>query len=434
MTQRLALFGGPRAVDPSPRLSSLCEQVPLAQRFADYVGVRHAVPMANGTAAIMCALIGAGVEPGDEVLTVSHTWFSTVTAVLAINAIPVFVDVDPVTFTMDPARVEEKITSRTRCILAVSLYGHPAAYDLLVPMARRHGLTVVDDACQSTGAALHGRRLGAHADITAFSFSGKPIVSTGGGMVTTDHQQMYERSMLLGSHPSYLSTHLTDPELHRLAATGGYGMNLRLDAQCAVRAYEQLERLDVINQARRANAQKLNMLLAGVSGLIVPAERSGAHHVYHMWTMILDEEMTGLTRREFLDALVAEGVPAIAYTSGVNFLKHVDGSPWEAGPVHARPMFQMLRKTGRCGPYRFPDGVRPDYRLGTLPITERLERTEVNIPQRWINPPFADERMERYAEAICKVLANADEIRERCRSERPYAAPHNFLLCHESDA
>lgn len=430
--KKLALLGGDPVVARKPQLSRMFREYPLTQRFAEYVGAKHALPVGSGTAAIVSALIGAGVEPGDEVITVAHTWFCTATSILLVGAVPVFVDIDPDTFTMDPAKIEERITPRTRAILGVSLYGHPADYERILPIARKHGLKVIDDACQSVGASIGGKKLGSIVDVTAFSFSGKPIVSTGGGMVTTDSREIYERAMLGGQHPSFIAAVAKNENVRRFASTGGYGHNLRMDGKCAERVYEQLEKLDAINGYRRENALYLTERLKNVAGLKVPRERPGAHSVYHMYTCLFDGTEYGITRNEFVDALNAEGVPTLTYISSANFLKDEKGQPVEAGPLHRRALFQELAQTGRSGPFRFPDGVRPDYSAGSLPVTERVVDVEFNIQQRWISPPFDKAMMDRYVEAIQKVLDNAAEIRAARGQGLP--RPHHFLVAYESDA
>ncbi|HEX8825870.1 MAG TPA: DegT/DnrJ/EryC1/StrS family aminotransferase [Archangium sp.] len=431
---KLAMLGGTPVVSRKTTLPKMFREYPLTKRFAEYVGVPYALPVGSGTAAILSALLGAGVEPGDEVLTVSHTWFCTVTSILQVGAVPVFVDVDPDTFMMDPAKIEERITPRTKAILAVSLYGQPADYERILPIARKHGLVVIDDACQSVGAGIGTQKLGAIADITAFSFSGKPIVSTGGGMVTTANRTFYERAMLGGQHPSFISTQARDESVWRFASTGGYGLNSRLDGKCAERAYEQLLLLDVINDHRRANAHALARLLEGVRGITLPRERKNAHHVFHMFTSLFDSSEYGITRNEFVDALNAEGVPTLTYISSANFLKDAAGNPVEAGPLHRRHLFQELARTGRCGPFRFPEGVRPDYSAGSLPVTERLVDLEFNFQQRCLNPPFDVKTMGLYAEAITKVLDSAGEIRDARNKGALPRRDHNFLVAYESDA
>jgi len=430
---KLALFGGTPVV-PKPRpLARVCAEYPLAQRFAEYVGAKHALAVGSGTAALVSALFGAGVTPGSEVITVAHTWFCTATSILLVNAVPVFVDVDPETFTMDPAKIEERITPRTRAILAVSLYGQPADYDAIMAVARKHQLPVIDDACQSTGAAIGDRKLGSIADVTAFSFSGKPIVSSSGGMVTTSDRSIYDRSMLGGQHPSFIATQARDEQIWSFASSGGYGHNLRIDGQCAERAYQELERLDAINDARRLNARELTERLHGVPQIRVPVVRQGAHHVFHMYTGLFDGTAVDLTRDEFVDALNAEGVWTLTYVSSANFLKTTSGEIFDAGPLHQRHLFRELARHGRCGPYQFPDGVRPDYSTGSLPVTERLATLEFNIPQRYLNPPFDRRTMDLYADAITKVLDNAGEIREERRHAGRLQRRHHFVVASESD-
>lgn len=433
---KLALFGGTPVVPKPLPLSKMFVEYPFEKRFAEYVGAKFALTTGSGTDSIVSALIGAGVQPGDEVITVSHTWFCTATAILNINAVPVFVDVDPDTFMMDPDKIEERITERTKAIVGVSLYGQPADYDRIRVVARKHDLVVIDDACQSTGAAIGDRKLGSGsvADITAFSFSGKPIISSGGGVITTDDRVFYERAVTAGQHPSFVSTHVKDPELWKLCSTGGYGHNYRIDGMCVERAYEQLERLDAFNAFRRNNAYHLTKRLSEVGGIKTPVERPGVHHVYHMYSCLFDGSEHGITRDEFVDALNAEGVWTLTYISGVNFLKTPAGEPFYAGPLHRRHLFQELARTGACGPYRFPDGVRPDYSEGSLPVTEKLVDMEFNIPQRWINPPFDTKTMDRYADAVIKVLDNADEIREAREREGGWKRRHHFVVACESDA
>ena len=430
---KLALFGGPRTLPRARPQARLCPEYPLAERFAEYVGAAHGLLVGSGTAALVSALLGVGVGPGDEVITVAHSWFCTATSILLVNAVPVFVDVDPDTFTLDPARLEERISPRTRAILAVSLYGQPADYDAILAVARRHGLPVVDDACQSTGAAIGERKLGSVADVTAFSFAGKPLSSSGGGIVTTNDRSFFERAMLGGQHPSFLSTRARDENVARFASTGGYGHNLRIDPQCAATAYQELERLDAMNEARRANARHLSRRLRALACIQVPVERPGSHHVFHMYTGKFDGTALDLTRAEFVDAMNAEGIWTLTYVSSANFLKTTSGEAFDAGPLHRRHLFQELARTGRCGPFQFPAGVRPDYSAGSLPVTERLVDVEFNIPQRHLGPPWGLQTMDLYADAIEKIVENAAEIRDARRRPGGPSRRHHFVVASESD-
>lgn len=429
---QLAILGGHPLIERRQPLSKMFVEYPFAERFAQYVGAKYALPTSSGTSALICSLLGAGVGPGDEVITVSHTWFCTATSILQVGAIPIFIDVESETFMMDPGKIESRITERTKAILSVSLYGHPSQQDRIMEIGKRHGITVIDDACQSVGARLNGKPLGSITDITAFSFSGKPIVSTGGGILTTNNEAFFERSMLGGEHPSFISTKAKNPDIWKLASTGGYGNHYRIDGKCAERAYEQLEKLDALNDYRRANAQYLTEKLKNIPGIKTPTEALNAHHIYHMYTCLFDGTYYGITRDEFVDALNAEGLPTMTYISSINFLKDLKGKSFSAGPLHHRHLFQELARTGRCGPFQIPKERLPDYSVGSLPVTEKLVDREFNIHQRFLSAPFTKQTMDTYAEAIKKVLHHSPDIiknRATAGQRKPC-----FFVAYESDS
>jgi perosamine synthetase len=430
----LAIHGGEPLIPTTPEQSQECDRRPVIESFTRYIGCRYGVTTCNGSASLISALVGAGVSAGDEVITVSYTWYTTVTSILAVNAVPIFVDIDPETFTMDPAQIEQSITPRTRAILAVSIYGQPANYPVINEIAKRHGLLVIDDACQSFGAAIDGRKLGTATSITAFSFSGKPIASTGGGLVTCDDEKIYERVLLAGQHPSTISTHARHPENHEMASTGGFGYNLRIDEKAAELACERLEHIDETNAHRRVNAHYLTERLRELPGITPPAERPGTHHIYHQYTGLVDEDQLGISRDEFVEALNAEGVPVIAYISMQNFVRPLNGKPRELGPVHRRPLFRKLSQTGRFGHYTFPEANRPDYDALNLPVTESVIKREFNFIQKWLNPPFDTRTMDQYVQAIHKVLEHREEIIARRNSDEPRHPRPILLTPDKSDA
>jgi len=172
------------------------EVAAFEKEFAAYSGARHGIGVNSGTSALHLALLAAGIGRGDEVITVPFTFMATVSAIDYTGARPVFVDIDPVTFTMDPARVEAAITSKTKAIIPVHLYGQPADMDPILAVARRHGLVVIEDAAQAHGSEYRGRRVGSLADMACFSFyPGKNLGAYGeGGMITTDKPE-YDRTL-----------------------------------------------------------------------------------------------------------------------------------------------------------------------------------------------------------------------------------------------
>ena len=241
------------------------------RQFAKIVGARFAVAVSNGTAALHVALLAHGIEPGDEVITSPFTFVATSNAVLHAGARPVFAEISPDTFNLDPKGIEARITPRTKAILPVHLYGHPADMPAIGRIAARHGLTVIEDACQAHGAAIGGRPIGS-LNTSCFSFyATKNITTAEGGIVTTDDEGIAERLRMLRSHGQRERYH------HELL-----GYNYRLtDLQAAI-GLAQLRRLEELTQTRIANAEYLSARLKGVA---TPTVRPGYRHVYHQYTV-----------------------------------------------------------------------------------------------------------------------------------------------------
>ncbi|HSB72956.1 MAG TPA: DegT/DnrJ/EryC1/StrS family aminotransferase [Candidatus Methylomirabilis sp.] len=410
---RLALLGGPSILQPSGASSMDPWAYPdLEEAFVRYTGARYALAVGSGTAALISALVAVGVGPGDEVLTVAHTWIASVAAILRCNAIPIFVDVDRRTFTMDVEDAARKITPQTRAVLPVDLYGLPADIPALMVLARNHDLLVVEDACQSGGAEIHGKKAGSIAHLTAFSFSGKPLSGEGGGMVTTDDRLLYERAMLAGQHRSLLTQRITLPELRRYVDFGGRGDNLRPHAVLAKAVLHDLYSADLRIEARIRNCDFLGERLARTGVITPPHVPSGYKHVYHMYTCLLDVEEVGVRRDLFLEALRAEGVPSTGYMSHANFYFSGAGRPVAAEPIHLRTIFQEKDFYGRGCPFLCPHAKRtPDYSPGTLPVTEWLAQREFSLLQPTLSHPNGPREMQQIVDAIQKVLDNAEELR-----------------------
>ena len=248
--------------------------------FADYCGVRHAVACNNGTTALHLALVALGVGPGDEVIVPTLTYIASANTVSYCGATPVFVDSEPATFNIDPAKLEAAITPRTKAIMPVHLYGHPADMDPIREIAARHGLLVVEDAAEAIGATYRGRRTGGLGDCAAFSFFGNKIITTGeGGMVTTDDDALAERLRLYRSQGM-------DPARRYWFPVIGY--NYRMTNIAAAIGLAQLERIESHLAARRRVAQGYDRRLAALEGRIVrPVTEPWADNVYWMYTVLL---------------------------------------------------------------------------------------------------------------------------------------------------
>jgi len=279
IVDRSAFVGGPAVAD-------------FERSFAGYCHAPHAVGVSSGTDALRLALQAVGVRAGDLVVTVPHTFIATVEAISQLGASPVFVDIDPASYTMDPrlverylerecavrngALVERRRNRPVTCLLPVDLYGHPADWEPLVELAHRYDLKLVEDACQAHGARYGGRSCGTFGDAAAFSFyPGKNLGAMGeAGAITTASEELAERCRVLRDHGQ------RERYIH-VTAEGG---NARLDALQAVVLTAKLGRLERWNDARRRVAAWYQGRLPG-EPLVLPAERSGAHHVYHLYVV-----------------------------------------------------------------------------------------------------------------------------------------------------
>jgi dTDP-4-amino-4,6-dideoxygalactose transaminase len=324
----------------------------LEERFADFVGVPHAVATSSGTTALHLALIGSDVGSGDEVITVPFTFFASASTVLFTGARPVFVDVDEATFNIDVAQIEAAITPRTRAILPVSLYGQPADLPAIAEIAERHGLALVEDAAQSHGAAIGDRRSGSWG-VGCFSFYPTKNMTTGeGGMVTTADPAVADRARLMREHGMRVRYQ------HEMV-----GFNFRMTDIHASIGLAQLTKLPGYNVRRRHIAARYDRELQGV---ITPAVQPGVTHVYHQYTIRVGR------RDEFADRLKEHGV-------GTGIYYPI--------PVHRQKPFLELG----YGDQRFP-------------VSERLCGEVLSIP---VHPSLTDDEVET---VIAAVNATAAEL------------------------
>jgi len=267
------------------------------QEVASYLGVRHAIGVASGTDALMLALRAAGIGAGDEVITTPFSFFATASAIAMTGATPVFVDIDPLSFNLDPARVEAAITAKTRAILPVHLYGQAADLEPLRASCARHGLRLIEDCAQAMGADYHGRKVGAWGDAGCLSFY--PTKTLGGfgdgGMVVTDDDALASRVRMLADHGSRTRYR------HEML-----GYNSRLDDLQAAVLRVKLRHLDGFNRRRREHARRYGEVLAA-AGVQLPVESGFGAHVYHQYT-IASAEREGIRA-----ALTQQGIASAVH-------------------------------------------------------------------------------------------------------------------------
>ena len=244
------------------------------ERFAQVCGVKHAIATANGTTALYVALLAHGVGPGDEVITTPFTFIASANSILFTGAKPVFVDVDAEAFNLDPALIEKAITPRTKAIMPVHLYGYVCDMDAIQSVADRHGLTIVEDACQAVGATYGGRKAGSFGSGAFSLYATKNVMSGEGGMITTNDDALAERCRMLRNHG-----------MKRRYYHDMLGYNFRTTDLHAAIGLAQMDRLDEFTEKRRANAAYLN---ANIKSLITPKVQGDYGHVWHQYTVRVD--------------------------------------------------------------------------------------------------------------------------------------------------
>ena len=303
------------------------------QEFAAYQEVAYAIGVSDGTTALQLALIACGVGAGDEVITPSHTFIATAEAIALVGAVPVFVDIDPDTYTLDVGLIESRIGPRTRAIMPVHLYGQPADMDPIMEIAGRHDLWVIEDACQAHGARYKGRRTGGLGHMAAYSFYFSKNLGAYGeaGMVTTQDEELAHTVRMLRDHGSQERYH------HELV-----GMNGRLDEIQAAVLRTKLPCLDGWNGERQANAAHYGKLLTELDAVALPETASYAEHIFHLYVVRVAD------RDALWSALRAGGVGA-----GIHY----------PVPCHLQPAFLSL-----------------DYKEGDLPVTERVAGEILSLP------------------------------------------------------
>lgn len=350
----------------APTSGEACLQ--FEKDFAAYCDVAHARAVSNGTAALFLSLLALGIKPGDRVLTTPLTWIATAAATVTLGAEVDFVDIDPATYNLNPAELESKITPNTKAILPVHLYGQCCDMDAILAIARRHGIAVIEDGCHALGGEYKGRKTGSMGATGCFSFHEQKNISTlgEGGMVVTNDAAVFERVALYRSHctrvygrsTKYCSldeSHFPMGQRFWWQDFDDCGYNFRMtDVQGAVGSV-QLRKLDAFNQRRVDNAAYLSAGLGDVPGITLPTISAGCKHVFHLYPVQIDREKFGLTKDEFVYAMLHE--------KGIKVGTHYT-------PLHYSTAFQ--KRGFRKG--QFPVAEDVNERLVTLPINPRQSR------------------------------------------------------------
>jgi dTDP-4-amino-4,6-dideoxygalactose transaminase len=325
------------------------------QEFAAYCGAAECIALNSGTSALHLALLAAGVGPGDDVITVPFTFVASVAAILYVGARPILVDIDPLSFTMDPSAIEGAITPRTKAILPVHLYGQSADMDPILELARRHKLVVIEDAAQAHGAKYKGRPVGSLGDISCFSFyPTKNLGAYGEGGAVTASNPEYVRTIRM------LRDWGQDRKYHHMLR----GFNYRMEGLQGAILRVKLRHLDDWTEARRSAASKYNRLLTDC-GVKLPTEMQWARHVYHVYTLRTEH------REALHAALQAEGIQTAVHY---------------ALPAHLQPAYANL-----------------GYSQGALPKSEKAAKEVLSLP---MYPEITDTQIRTVAQALTSITAS----------------------------
>ncbi len=361
------------------------KQKEFEERFAAYQNAAYGVTVPSGTAALEVALKAAGVGAGDEVIIPAYTFVATASAVIAVNALPVFADVEPDSYTMDAASAERLITPRTKALIPVHIAGRPTDMDAVMPVAEKHGLTVIEDACQAWGAQWRGRGVGSIGHLGCFSFqSSKNITCGEGGIILTNDRKLYETAW------SYHNTgRPVEGSRYEYNLLGG---NYRMTEFQAAILVVQLSRYEEHLKTRMENAGYLSRRLSEIEG-IRPLKDDAriTRNAYHLYVFRYDgEALNGVHRDRFVDALRAEGIPC---TGGYG--------PWYRAP------YMLALKEDRLLKNLY--GERADYSRLNVPVTEKA-CTQEGV---WLFQSMllgSREDMEDIVAAVDKIRENTAEL------------------------
>ena len=340
------------------------------RKVAGYCGARYAVAVSNGTAALHIACMAAGIGAGDQVITTPVTFVASANCVLYCGGTPVFADIDPKTYNIDPEDIRRKITDKTKAIVAVHFTGQPCEMDEIRRIAEEYNLIVIEDAAHALGADYKGKKIGSISDMTTLSFHPvKHITTAEGGMVLTDNEELYRKLCLARTHGITRDTALmesgrADEPWYYEQISLGYNYRIT-DVQCAL-GISQMNRLDEFVEKRRRLVQRYNEAFQDVSGTITPYQKEGCHNSYHLYVIQITEE----SRKEVFQALRSAGI-------GVN-VHYI--------PVYTQPYYRSHGYADVC-----------------CPNAEQYYQRAVSLP---LYPELTDEEQDYVIERVLQCVGN----------------------------
>jgi len=343
------------------------------EKFAEYIGTRYAVATNSGTAALHTSLAAARIGTGDDVIVPALTFFSTATSVIHNNAIPIFADVDPETYCLDAGDMEKRITEKTRAVIPVHFYGHPAEMDSVMEIAQAHDLLVIEDAAQAHGAEYKGQKIGSLGNIGCFSFYATKNMTTGeGGMITTNDADIAEKARIIRNHG------MTSRDDHT-----ALGYNYRMNEISAAIGLVQLSKLDKLNGIRTKNSMYLLNELRGVEWLNLPRIRPYVKHAFFWCPVRVDEGKLRMKTKDLMAKLRERGVE----------VRHR-----YVAPLYKQPVLLKQNAYPKKCPFSCPFyGRKIDYSQLNCPNAEKIAGKIIGLPN---HPNLTQRQLD---EVICVI-------------------------------
>lgn len=367
------------------------------QEWATRFGATHAVTVNSATSGLYAAVGACGLGPGDEVIVSPYTMSASAVTPVIYGAVPVFADIDEETFCITPESIAARLTRRTKAVIVVHLFGHPADMDGIMAVARDHGLAVIEDCAQAPLAEYKGRRVGTIGDLGVFSLNYNKHVHTGeGGVVVTNDPMLAERLQLIRNHGEEVVEGKATTDI-----TNIYGFNYRLTELQAAIGRTQLAKLPALVEARVERAAWLANRLSALPGIVPPVVKPGCTHSYCVMASRFEAETVGVDRDRFIQAVKAEIPSAVGRETtpilGAGYVR----------PLYLQPLYQ--RRAARCA-FNCPryDG-HVSYQRGLCPVAERMHYREL-FTNEYMRPSMSKDDLEDVARAFEKVYEHRDEL------------------------
>ncbi|MCR5477080.1 MAG: DegT/DnrJ/EryC1/StrS family aminotransferase [Lachnospiraceae bacterium] len=362
----------------------------IEEAFCKRFGSRHAISVNSATTGLHTAVAACGVGPGDEVLVSPYTMVASASAILMNCGVPIFVDIDPDTYTMDPTQIERWITPRTKAILTVNIFGLPSDLPKIMEIAKKHGLYVIEDNAQAPGATVNGREAGTIADIGGLSLNYHKVIHSGeGGILLTDNDELARKCQLIRNHGEVALDEQGDMD------TVALGSNIRMSELHAAIGIEQLKKLDGFLASRRALAEQITENFKKRPGFTPVTVPEGFTHSYYMYPVKFDRNVWGMSRETFAGAMKAEGFPL-----GTGYVK----------PIYLMNLYKHKRVFNETTyPFAFIEHPTQEYGKGLCPVVERMHDEEL-LTADICRIPYTPKDIDDFFTAIDKIWEEREAI------------------------